>query len=267
MSDRVRVEQKDGIADVRMTRADKMNAVDLEMFAALVDAGADLARDRSLRAVVLSGEGRAFCSGLDIPGLMANVGQKREGPNLLDRDDESPANFAQRAAWVWQEVPVPVIAAVHGVAFGAGIQIACAADIRFVAPDARLSIREAHWGLIPDVAGTQTLRHLVGLDVAKELTFTAREVSGTEAKELGLATHVSEDPHADAMALAREIAGRSPSAVRAAKQLWNEAVMGSYREGLELEERLQRTLMGGANQLEAVRANMEKRPPVFEDPE
>ena len=267
MSDRVRVEKKDGIADVRMVRADKMNAMDMAMFAALVDAGAELALDKSLRAVVLSGEGRAFCSGLDIPGLMANTGKRQEGPNLLDHNDESPANFAQRAAWIWQEVPVPVIAAVHGVAFGAGIQIAMAADIRYVTPDARLSIREAHWGLIPDVSGTQTLRHLVGLDVAKELTFTAREVSGVEAKELGLATHLSDDPHADAMKLAQEIAGRSPSAVRAAKKLWNEAVMGSTAEGLALEEKLQRTLMGKANQLEAVKANMERRPPVFEDPE
>jgi len=265
MSERVRVEKKDGIADVRMVRADKMNAVDMDMFVALVETGVELARDRSLRAVVLSGEGRAFCSGLDIPSIMANRG-KREGPGLMTRTDESPANHAQRSAWVWQEVPVPVIAAVHGVAYGAGIQIALGADIRFVAPDARLSIREAHWGLIPDVAGTQTLRHLVGLDVAKELTFTARVVSGTEAKELGLATHVSDDPHADAMALAREIAGRSPDAIRAAKQLWNRAVLGSHEEGLALEEQLQRSVMGGPNQLEAVKANMEKRPPRFEDP-
>ena len=266
MSERVRVEKKDGIADVRMVRVDKMNAVDMDMFIALVEAGAELARDRSLRAVVLSGEGRAFCSGLDIPGLMANTG-KREGPSLTERTDESPANYAQRSAWVWQEVPVPVIAAVHGVAYGAGIQIALGADIRFVAPDARLSIREAHWGLIPDVAGTQTLRHLVGLDHAKELTFTARVLSGTEAKEIGLATHLSDDPYADAMALAAEIAQRSPDAVRAAKKLWNHAVIGTHAAGLALEEQIQRTIMGKPNQLEAVKANMEKREPNFEDPE
>ncbi len=265
MSDRVRVEKKDGIADVRMARADKMNAVDLDMFMALVETGAELAQDKSLRAVVLSGEGRAFCSGLDIPGLMANTG-KREGPNLATKSDESPANYAQRAAWVWQEVPVPVIAAVHGVAYGAGIQIALGADIRYVAPDARLSIRESHWGLIPDVSGTQTLRHLIGLDHAKELTFTARVISGVEAKELGLATHVSEDPHADAMKLAYEIAERSPDAVRAAKQLWNQAVVGTVEDGLALEARLQGTLMGKPNQQEAVKANMEKRKPRFEDP-
>jgi enoyl-CoA hydratase/carnithine racemase len=266
MGDRVRIEKKAGIADVRMVRTDKLNAVDLDMFVALVEAGAELAQDRGLRAIVLSGEGRGFCSGLDIPGLMAG-GAKREGPSLIDTTDESPANYAQRAAWVWQEAPVPVIAAIHGVAYGAGFQIAMGADIRFVAPDARLSLREAHWGLIPDVAVTQTLRHVVRHDVAKELTFTAKVVSGEEAKQLGLATHVSETPHADAMQLAREIAGRSPNAVRAAKQLWNQALEGSVEEGLRLEAKLQGTLMGKPNQLEAVRANMEKRAPKFSDPD
>ncbi len=267
MSDRVRVETKDGVADLRMTRAEKRNAIDLDMFVALVETGLELARDNSLRAIVLSGEGRDFCAGLDIPSLMSNIGKERKGPNLTDKSSESPANFAQRAAWVWQEAPVPVIAAVHGVAFGGGLQIALGADIRFVTPDARLSIREVHWGLIPDMSGTQTLRHLLGLDIAKELTFTAREVSGKEAVKLGLATHLSDDPHADAMKLAREIAGRSPSAVRAAKLLWNQAVPGSHREGLQREAEIQRSLIGGPNQLEAVRANMEKRAPVFENPE
>ncbi len=265
MEERVRIEKKDGIADVRMVREDKMNAVDTQMFMALVDAGLELMDDRSLRAVVLSGQGRAFCSGLDIPSLMTNLG-KREGPSLSDRTEDSPANFAQRCAWIWQEVPVPVIAAVHGVAYGAGFQIAMGADIRFVAPDARLSLREAHWGLIPDVAATQTLRHVVGLDVATELTFTARVVSGIEAKELRIATHLADDPHAAAMELAREIAGRSPDAVRAAKQLWNQSVQGSVAEGLALEAKLQGTLMGKPNQAEAVKANMEKRDPKFENP-
>jgi len=239
VEERVRIEKKDGIADVRMVREDKMNAVDIDMFVALVEAGLELMDDRSLRAIVLSGQGRAFCSGLDIPAIMANTGKGGGGgPKLSDRTDpDSPANFAQRCAWIWQEVPVPVIAAVHGVAYGAGFQIAMGADIRFVAPDARLSLREAHWGLIPDVSATQTMRHVVGLDVAKELTFTARVVSGTEAKEMRLATHLADDPHAAAMELAREIAGRSPDAVRAAKRLWNEAVQGTVAEGLALEVR------------------------------
>ena len=265
--ERVRIETSDGVADVRMVRADKMNAVDLDMFTALIDAGLEIADDTSIRAVVLSGEGRSFCSGLDIPSLMGGGGGDRKGPNLFDRTPESPANLAQRCAWVWQEVPVPVIAAVHGVAYGAGFQIAMGADIRYVAPDARLSIRETHWGLIPDIAATQTARHVVGLDVLKELTFTARVVSGSEAKELRIATHLSDDPHTDAMALAREIAGRSPHAVRAATQLWNQALQGSVEEGLLLETELQKKLLGSPNQIEAVKAAMQKREPKFEDPE
>jgi enoyl-CoA hydratase/carnithine racemase len=263
--ERVRIDTRDGIADVRMIRSDKLNAVDLDMFLALVEAGEALMSDRSVRAAVLSGEGRGFCSGLDIPSLMG--GGKRGGPSLFDRGGESPANMAQRCAWIWQEVPMPVIAAVHGVAYGAGFQIAMGADIRFVAPDAKLSLREAHWGLIPDVAVTQTLRHVVRHDVAKELTFTGKVVSGEEADALGLVTHLSDDPHADAMALAREIAGRSPSAVRAAKQLWNQALEGSIEEGLRLEEKLQGTVMGKPNQIEAVQANLQKRTPSFSDPD
>lgn len=265
MSERVRIERRDGIADVKMVRGDKMNAVDLDMFLALIDAGEELMGDKSVRAAVLSGEGRAFCSGLDIPSLMG--GGERKGPSLFDRGDASPANIAQRCAWIWQEVPMPVIAAVHGVAYGAGFQIAMGADIRFVAPDARLSLREAYWGLVPDVAVTQTLRHVVRHDVAKELTFTGKVVSGTEADAMGLVTHLSDDPHADAWKLAEEIAERNPSAVRAGKQLWNQALDGSVEEGLLLEEKLQRTVIGTPNQLEAVKANMEKRAPKFSDPE
>jgi enoyl-CoA hydratase/carnithine racemase len=264
VEERVRISRVGGVADVRMVRSDKLNAIDRAMFTALMEAGVALSRDPKLRAVVLSGEGAAFCSGLDIPSLMAG---RDPGPSLITRTGDSPANLAQRCAWVWQEVPVPVIAAVHGVAYGGGFQIAMGADIRFVAPDARLSLREVHWGLIPDVAVTQTLRHVVRHDIAKELTFTARVVSGSEAVALGLATHVSEAPHADAMALAQEIAARSPDAVRAAKALWNQALDGSVEEGLRLEEKLQRTLMGRPNQTEAVQANLAKRAPKFSDPE
>ena len=268
MSDRVDVSIQDGIADVRLCRADKLNALDLPMFLALIEAGRSLARDGSLRAVVLSGEGRAFCAGLDFQSFAAMAGQSEaeRGPGLLDRSDESIANLAQRAAWIWKELPVPVIAALHGVTYGGGVQIALAADIRLVAPDAKLSVREVHWGLIPDMSGTQTLRHLVGLDVAKELTYTARIISGTEAVQLGLATRTSERPHEEALELAREIAGRSPDAIRAAKRLLDASVVSSVEDGLLLEEKLQRSLLGRPNQIEAVRANMEKRPPKFEDP-
>ena len=265
MSDRVVLTIEDGVADVRLNRPDKLNGLDLPMFDALVETGKRVSQDRSLRAVVLSGEGRGFSAGLDFMSFMAaSEGPKR---NLFERSPESPANLAQRAAFIWAEVPIPVIAAVHGVAFGGGIQIALAADIRIVAPDARLSVMEIKWGLIPDMSGTQTLRRLVPLDVAKELTFTGKIVSGSEAVELGLATRVSEKPYEDAMALAREIAGKSPDAIRAGKRLLNAAGLVSLAEGLQLEEDLQRSLMGSPNQMEAVQANFEKRAPRFRDPD
>jgi enoyl-CoA hydratase/carnithine racemase len=163
-------------------------------------------------------------------------------------------------------VPVPVIAAIHGVAFGGGLQIALGADIRYATPDAQLSIMEIRWGLVPDMSGTQTLRHLVRLDVAKELTFTGRIVSGTEAEQLGLVTRVAAAPRDAALATARDIAVRSPDAIRSAKQLLNAADLVSLEEGLRLEEKLQRALLGSPNQMEAVMANVEKRPPAFRDP-
>jgi len=268
MSDRVTVTMLEGgVADVRLSRPDKLNALDQAMFEALVSSGRRLAADGSVRAVVLSGEGRGFCAGLDFMSFM-NMQERRGGEAaLLDRRDDGPANGAQATAWVWKELPVPVIAAVHGVAFGGGLQVALGADIRLVAPDAQLSVMEIKWGLVPDMAGTQLLRHLVRLDVAKELTFTGRVVSGTEAVALGLATRVADDPRAAAFAMAREIAGRSPDAIRAGKRLLNASVVTSPGEGLALEESLQRGLIGSANQLEAVAANLEKRPPRFRDAE
>jgi enoyl-CoA hydratase/carnithine racemase len=179
----------------------------------------------------------------------------------------SPANRAQLAAWVWREVPVPVIAAVHGYAYGGGLQIALGADIRLVAPDAQLSVREIHWGLIPDMAGPTILRELVRLDVLKELTFSGRIVDGREAVALGLATRVSEHPLDDALRMAREIAGRSPDAIRAGKKLLDSVWRVGVAESLKLEETLQLSLMGTPNQVESVKANFEKRVPVFADPE
>jgi enoyl-CoA hydratase/carnithine racemase len=269
MSDRIVISLgEDGVADVRLNRPDKLNALDSEMFEALVAAGDSLAREPGLRAVVLSGAGRAFSAGLDFASFQQTAEPgARPSRSLFERSARSPANHAQRAAWVWKELPVPVVAAIHGVAYGGGLQIALAADVRIVAPDARLSVRELHWGLIPDMSGTQTLRHLVRADVARELTYTARIVSGSEAVSLGLATRTSESPREDAFALAREIAARSPDAVRAAKRLLDGAATGDVADGLRLEEELQRSLVGRPNQVEAVRANLERRPPKFSDPE
>jgi enoyl-CoA hydratase/carnithine racemase len=261
MSDRVTVSLAQGVADVRLNRPEKLNALDRAMFEALVETGRALANERGLRAVVLSGEGRAFCAGLDV-GSFGGV-----GGSLFERGPDSPANFAQRAAWVWSELPVPVVAAVHGVAYGGGLQIALAADVRLVAPDARLSVMEIKWGLIPDMSGSQTLRRLVRLDVAKELTFSGRVVSGDEAAALGLATRVAERPYEAACELAREIAAKSPSAIRAGKRLLDASGLVDLEAGLRLEEELQRELIGRPDQLEAVRANLEKRAPKFSDPD
>src|SRR5882757_6569318 len=201
-----------GVATVTMVRADKHNALDQAMFEGLMNAAAQLAADTSVRAVVLHGEGKSFCSGLDIASFMSGEGGTGV---LLDRDHDRLANFAQRVTYDWSLVPAPVIAAIHGNCFGGGLQIALGTDIRIAAPDAKLSVMEIKWGLVPDMGITQTLPRLVPIDVAKDLTFTARVLSGEEAHEAGLVTHVSDDPLAAAQELAREIAGRSPDAVRA----------------------------------------------------
>jgi enoyl-CoA hydratase/carnithine racemase len=267
MSARVIVTKQGGVADVRLNRPDKLNALDEAMFDGLVETGRALAADGSLRAVVISGEGRAFCAGLDFSGFMAMAGGERPRRKSVDPEADAPATYAQQAAYVWTAMPVPVIAAVHGVAYGGGLQLALAADIRILAPDAQLSVMEIKWGLIPDMSGSQTLRRLVRLDVAKELTFTGRVVSGPEAVALGLATRVSDSPREAAWALAREIAGKSPDAIRAGKRLLNSAVQLSLTEGLRLEEALQRSLIGKRNQVEAVQANLQRRAPQFHDPE
>ena len=181
---------KTAVADVRLNRTDKYNALSPAMFQAIIETGESLAQRRDVRAVVLSGNGPGFCAGLDMgsfQGMSDAGGSGKASEGLLARD-ERPENHAQRPAYVWKRMPVPVIAALHGVAFGGGAQIALGADIRFAAPDAKLSVMEIKWGLIPDMSLTQTLRTLVPLDVAKELTFTGRILSGTEAKQLGLVT-------------------------------------------------------------------------------
>jgi enoyl-CoA hydratase/carnithine racemase len=272
--DLVTIDISDGVADVRLNRVDKYNALNPAMFKAIIEAGEKLATAKDVRAVVLSGNGRGFCAGLDMEsfaGMADDAADDSDGTNkttsaLLSRGD-APENHAQRPAYVWKRLAVPVISAIHGVAYGGGAQIALGADIRIAAPDMKMSVMEIKWGLIPDMSLTQTLRDLVPLDVAKELTFTGRVLNGEEAKSIGLVTHVSEDPLHDAMALAREIASKSPDAIRAGKQLLETAWHADERTGLELESSLQTALIGSANQIEAVTANFEKRPPAFTDPE
>jgi enoyl-CoA hydratase/carnithine racemase len=261
--DRVRTEVEDHVAVVTLTRADKHNALDLQMFEAIIAAAGRVAEEPGVRAVVLHGEGRSFCSGLDIASLMSS-GQGVDG--LSDPLRGEAPNWFQRAAYDWIRVPVPVIAAIHGVCFGGGLQIALAADLRIATPDARLSVMEIRWGLIPDMSITRTLPRLVGIDVAKELTYTGREFSGSEALSLGVVTRVADDPLAAARELATEIASKSPDAIRGAKRLYDEAWTGSAPETLLLEASTQLTLIGSQNQLAAVTAGMTKEPAEFVDP-
>ncbi|GGV44763.1 enoyl-CoA hydratase [Actinomadura cremea] len=267
MTERVTVKVDQGVADVRLNRPDKLNALDLPTFEALAATGDALAADPSVRAVVLSGEGRAFCAGLDFAAFsaMAERGSSRSS-DITGRAPGRITNLGQQAVHTWRELPQPVIAAVHGHALGGGLQIAMGADLRIVAPDTRLSVLEIRWGLVPDMTGTAALIRLVGEDVAKELTFTGRTVTGEEAARIGLATRTAADPHAAATELAREIAGNSPDAVRAAKRLLNRAADDDLAGQFLEESRALGALRGTPNQAEAVRAYFEKRPPAFTDP-
>ena len=268
MTDRITVTIEDGVADVRLVRTDKMNALDDAMFSALVETGERLKTEPGLRAVVLSGDGRAFCAGLDIGnfGRMAEGGRRAapDGADFAERT-HGVANRAQYAVWVWREIPVPVIAAVHGVAFGGGFQLALGADMRFVAPDTRMAVLEIKWGLVPDMAGTQLMRHLAREDIVRELTYTGRVFTGEEAFAMGFATRVCPDPRAEALAMAREIAAKNPHAIRAAKRILNQAPITDPRSGLIQETVEQVALIGSPNQVEAVMANLQKRAPVFTD--
>lgn len=262
-NDRIAIELgEDGVAEVRFTRADKMNALDHEQFQRIIEAGSVLQRMKGLRVVVLSGEGRAFCAGLDLSNFSRAPAQ--DEPGLTERTHGN-ANRAQQVAMQWRKLPVPVIAAVHGVCFGGGLQIASGADIRIVHPETRMAIMEMKWGLVPDMGGYALWRGLVRDDVLRELIYTNREFNGAEAVTLGLATHVDDNPRERALALARQIALKNPHAIRAAKRLQ----AGMYEretDAILMEESIeQHAIMRSRNQVEAVMAEMERRKPNFED--
>jgi enoyl-CoA hydratase/carnithine racemase len=268
-ADRLRVAIDDqGVADVRLIRPDKMNAVDDAMFDALIETGEALKQDKSVRAIVLSGEGKAFCAGLDTEnfGKMASGAPRRNTDLAAQQRTPGGANRPQQAVLVWREQPVPVIAAVHGVAFGAGFQLALGADIRIVAPDTRMAILEIKWGLVPDMGAYVLLSGLIRDDLVRELTYTGRIFSGEEAVGLGLAARTTADPYADALTLAHEIAGKSPDAIRAAKRLFEGSRTWDRGHTLREETREQVALIGSPNQKEAIMANLEKRAPRFADP-
>lgn len=238
MADRVRVEIDNHIAEVTLNRPEKHNAVDLAMFEALIETGDALKDDSSVRAVVLTGAGDNFCAGIDLSafrnGTLEGIDKKAFRPR-----HGSPANFFQSAAYIWRELPVPVIAAIGGVAYGAGLQIAMGADIRFADPRARFSIMEINWGIIPDMAITATLRDHVSADKIKEMALTGRIVGADEAQEIGLITSVQDNPHAAARSVAKEIAGKSPDAIRAVKKLLDTSWRLSIEDALKLEAELQ----------------------------
>jgi enoyl-CoA hydratase/carnithine racemase len=260
MTDRILLSVDGGVAHVRLNRPDKLNALDPAMFTAIAEVIARLHAMREARCIVLSGEGRAFCAGLDMAS-MANLG---DGGSAEARD-YGDANLFQQVAWGWRTLPQPVIAALHGVVLGGGLQIAGGADVRIVAPDARLAVRELHWGIVPDMAGYALWRGVVREDHLRELTYTAREFDGAEAVRLGFATRLADDAVAEALALAREITGRNPDAVRAAKRLFAVAADAEPATILREETNEQIRLLRTPNQVEQVRANMEKRAVVFED--
>ena len=275
-NDRVLVTINDGIADVRLDRADKRNALDPAMFDAISRAGKDLVTNKDIRAVVLSGNGTSFCAGLDFGSfqVMADSGSASTNSKSKDSQKENAGamatgaitHLAQQICWVWQEVPVPVIAAIQGHALGGGMQLALGADIRVAHPETQFAMREVHWGLIPDMTGTLMLSRLVRDDVAKDLVFSARVISGTQAHQFGVVTRISESPLEVAMLIAREIAERSPDAVRGAKALINRLSNAGAAEHFAEERRIIQSLIGKPNQVEAVMSNFEKRSANFVPP-
>ena len=267
MEHRIEVTCTEGVASVRLDRAAKRNAIDADMCWALAEVGERLGKDRSVRAVVISGSGKSFCAGLDRAGLEALSSGRSFLPFTdLTKRSHGMANWVQHIVLQWRELPVPVIAAVHGDVFGGGFQLALGADMRFSDADARFAVLEGKWGLVPDMAGTLLMRQLAREDIVRELTFTARVFSAEEAQGYGFVTRIVPDPHAEAMETARTIAGLSPDAVRAAKRLLNGALLGSAAESLEAETREQERLLGSPNQVEALEAMREKRPPRFGGP-
>ncbi|MBP0482013.1 crotonase/enoyl-CoA hydratase family protein [Sagittula salina] len=251
------------IAEVCLNRPDRRNAVDMSVFEGLARIGEVLKSDPTLRAVILRGEGPHFCSGIDTALFTANPDPKALIDRIMQRAPGEDANVFQKPSTVWQELEVPVIAVLQGVAYGAGLQLALGADVRIAASDTRLSVMEIKWGLIPDMGLTTTLPRLLRADQAKELLFTGRVVEAIEACQMGLVTRITNDPLEAARAMARDIAARNPDAIRRSKHLLNATWIAERAEALHLEATLQAEVIGQPNQIEAVMANIQKRTPVF----
>lgn len=255
MTERVITTIAEGVAHVRLSRPEKMNALDGAMFAALVAAGDAVAEDPAVRAVVLSGEGRAFCAGIDV----AQFGQGLSFDLLPAARYPDGANLPQRAATVWRSLGKPVVVAIHGVAFGGGLQIALGGDLRFASADARLSFMEIRYGLVPDMGGFALVRDLLRGDHARDLILSGRIVEAGEAAALGLVTRVCTDPLAEALAYAGQLAGHSASAMAAAKRLLDLPATTSTADLLLHENEEQVALIGSPEQKAAVEAAFAKR--------
>lgn len=259
---RVSVSYENHIAHVRLTRPDKRNAVDQAMIDAVIAAGAEVGGSDA-RACVISGEGEGFCAGIDISGMAALAG--KDPHEILEprTHGAGTTNQWQEVAMVWTRVPVPVIAAIHGTCFGAGLQLALGCDMRVAAADAQLAVMEMKWGIVPDMGGMVLLPRLVRVDVLRRLTYTAEVISGRQAERWGLVTELAEDPLARAMALAKTIAQQSPSAIKAAKRLIARAEEAEPLQVLQAESAEQAGLIGGADQMEVIAAAMQKRAAEF----
>jgi len=247
--DRISVEVKNQIAFVKLNRADKLNALDMQMFEAIVKATKQLKKNKEIRAIILSGDGAAFCSGLDVKSMFKNP---LVAVKLLVKPGTKVSNLAQDVSYLWRDIPVPVIAVTHGKCWGGGFQIALGADFRYTTPDCEFSIMESRWGLIPDMGGTITLRELANIDIIKELAMTARIFNGEEAKQLGLVTHVYDDPMDEAIKFAEQIKQRSPDAIASTKLLFNKTWLSTIKQALNWETKLQRKLIGRYNQRAAI---------------
>ena len=265
IGDRITVTIENGVADMRLSRPEKMNSLDRGMWDAMIETAERLDADRAVRVIVLSGEGKAFCAGLDMSEFQSMLEGGGDQPLPIAPRTHGDANKMQYAMLAWRRHRVPVIVAAHGVAVGGGLQLMASADISYVHPETKMSVLEAKWGLIPDIGATNMAPFRIREDIVRELTYTARMFSGVEAQGYGFATHVSETPLEDAMKLAREIAGRSPDAVQRAKKLINAMQAKTPSEMLQLESDLQSEIIGKPNQIEAIMAGLEKRAGNFKD--
>ena len=260
MSSPVTCRTSGGVAHVRLTRPDKLNALTLDTLDGLVRTARSLATDRRLRGVVLAGEGESFCAGLDFATVLADP--PRVARAFVPRPWRG-TNLFQEACWAWRRLPVPVVAAVHGHCYGGGLQIALAADLRMTTADAQWSVLEARWGLIPDMSGVHALKQQVGIDVAKRLTMTGEVVHGSRAVELGLASEVHADPVAAAGAFLERVATRSPDSVAATKRLFERTWTSGPRRTFARERLEQARLLASRNTTIAREAAMKRVPAEF----